>query len=57
MIVLDEPVVWEEGARVTVNLLDADDDDYDYDYGYCMDGTPWPRTPEEIAAWEYRVLT
>lgn len=53
MIVLDEPVDWEEGTRVSVSLLDADDDDY----GYCMDGTPWPRTPEELEIWSKGVLS
>lgn len=46
-VVLDEPVNLPEGAHVRVTLDDpkaAEEDDGDL----CMDGTPWPKTPEEI---------
>ena len=43
---LDEPVNLPEGAHVRVTLDDASAPDDDM----LPDGRPWPKTPEEIAA-------
>ena len=43
---LDEPVNLPEGAHVRVTLSDASAPDDDL----LPDGRPWPKTPEEIAA-------
>ena len=45
-VVLDQPVNLPEGAHVRVVLDDANAPDDDV----CCDGRPWPKTPEEIAA-------
>lgn len=42
---LDESVNWPEGTPVQVTVADQVEQDL------CMDGAPWPRTPEEIQEW------
>lgn len=52
-VILNRPVNWEEGTPVEVTsaIEDADEED-----ATCADGTPWPRTAEEIEAWEFKVM-
>ena len=47
---LDKPVNLPEGASVRVTL-DAEKDAESRNDDWCMDGRPWPRTPEEIREW------
>ena len=46
-VILDEPVNLPEGAHVRVTLDDPNAAAQEED-DLCMDGTPWPKTPEEI---------
>jgi len=45
-VVLDEPANFPEGAHVRVTLAGARATDDDF----LPDGRPWPKSPEEIAA-------
>jgi hypothetical protein len=41
-VVFDAPVIWPSGTRLVVSPESKE---------LCGDGTPWPQTKDEIAAW------